>query len=266
MEFEAISTVHVREFLDSQSERGLSDRSINGIWIALSALWTWAALELETPHILRGHIPMPKFKQKVIVPFNNDEVKRLLRAAEWTMEWSTAFGKPTRSKRPTAGRDRAIILTLLDTGLRATELCKLEIRDYNSDEGRLFVREGKGDKERFVYMGERAQKAIWRYNLKRKTKPTDPLFATKTKNFLNRDNLRKTLQRIAQSAEVEDVYTHRFRHTFAITFLRNGGNVFELKRILGHEKLETVEIYLELAQVDIANAQRNHSPADNWRL
>jgi len=73
-------------------------------------------------------------------------------------------------------------------------------------------------------------------------------------------------RRIGANAHVAHVHPHRFRHTFAIMFLRNGGNVFELQRILGHESLDTVRTYLALADVDIARAQRAHSPADNWRL
>ena len=61
-------------------------------------------------------------------------------------------------------------------------------------------------------------------------------------------------------------HLHRFRHTFAVQFLRNGGNVFELQRILGHERMDTLHIYVTLAQSDLAAAQRAHSPADNWRL
>lgn len=57
-----------------------------------------------------------------------------------------------------------------------------------------------------------------------------------------------------------------FRHTFAITFLRNGGNVLELQRLLGHEKMDTLRIYVELAQLDLANAQAAASPADHWGL
>ena len=68
------------------------------------------------------------------------------------------------------------------------------------------------------------------------------------------------------NADVEGVHPHRFRNTFAIEFLRNGGNVFELKRILGHEQLETVETYLEIASVDIQRAQQANSPADRWKL
>lgn len=265
-DFDSITTADIQGFLNGESERGVSERTIYDTWVIVSALWTWANKELSVPHIVRGKIPMPSFKKPSIVPFTEDEIKAMIRAAEWTTNWNGKLGKPTRSKRPTAKRDRAIILTLLDTGMRSSELCALQVQDFNQEQGRLFIRHGKGDKERYVYMGERAQKAIWLYNLDRELKPTDILFATKTKNRLNRDNLRHTLQSIAAVAGVEDVFTHRFRHTFAITFLRNGGNVFELQRILGHEELDTVQVYLAIAQVDIATAQRNHSPADNWRL
>lgn len=265
-DFRSITSGDVNEFLEHEASRGVSDRTVYDTWVALSALWTWANKELSIPHVVRGHIPMPSFKKPSIIPFTEDEIKAMIRAAEWTSNWNSKLGKPTRSKRPTAKRDRAIILTLLDTGIRASELCALQFRDFNAEQGRLFIRHGKGDKERYVYMGERAQKAIWLYNLERKVKPADMLFATKTKNRLDRNNLRHTLQRIAEVAGVDDVFTHRFRHTFAINFLRNGGNVFELQRILGHEELDTVRVYLELAQTDIAAAQRTHSPADNWRL
>jgi len=59
---------------------------------------------------------------------------------------------------------------------------------------------------------------------------------------------------------------HRFRHTFAYNFLRNGGNPIELQRLLGHEEMDTVNIYVNLAESDLQDAQRRASPANNWRL
>ncbi len=59
---------------------------------------------------------------------------------------------------------------------------------------------------------------------------------------------------------------HRFRHTFAVNFLRNGGNVLELQEMLGHERMDTVRIYAKLAEVDLQAAQQRSSVADNWRL
>ena len=54
--------------------------------------------------------------------------------------------------------------------------------------------------------------------------------------------------------------------TFAINYLRNGGNVLELARLMGHSRTETLQIYVDLAQTDLQDAQRRASPADNWRL
>jgi len=56
------------------------------------------------------------------------------------------------------------------------------------------------------------------------------------------------------------------RHTFAINFLRNGGNPLELQKLLGHEKMDTVRLYVDYASADLAAAQRKASPADGWKL
>lgn len=264
--FDKITTEDIRRFSDYLRGRGLSERSVHDNLVICSVLWTFAASEFGYPHVVKG-IELPKYDSKVIVPFTIEETKALLSAAEWTSTWDTGTGKKTRSKRPTARRDVAIILTLLDTGIRVAELCNLTVKDYQSDTGRLHIRHGKGNKSRHVFAGLRAQKGIWRYLLERdRVRPADALFASKTENAMERNNVRHTLSIIGNNAGVEGVHPHRFRHTFAVEFLRNGGNVFELKKILGHEKLATVEIYLEIASVDIQKAQQANSPADNWRL
>jgi integrase/recombinase XerD len=63
-----------------------------------------------------------------------------------------------------------------------------------------------------------------------------------------------------------NLHPHRFRHTFAIQFLRNGGNIFALQQLLGHSSLEMVKHYAQLAEMDLENAATHSSPADNWRL
>lgn len=70
----------------------------------------------------------------------------------------------------------------------------------------------------------------------------------------------------ARRAGVSHANVHRFRHTFAITFLRNGGNVLALQKLMGHEKMDTLRVYVELAQMDLQKAQQLASPADRWGL
>ena len=67
-------------------------------------------------------------------------------------------------------------------------------------------------------------------------------------------------------AGVTDCHPHRMRHTFAIAFLRGGGDVFTLQRLLGHTSLTMTRHYLDLAQADDELAHRRASPVDNWRL
>jgi len=142
-EIESITTRQIRQFLVYlREEKQHSKRTVSNGWVALSSLWTWAQKELEIPHVIRGKIAMPKFPRKLIKPFSRDEIKRLVEAARYTRAWKTRQGKRTRSKLPTADRDVAIVLTLLDSGARVGELVRFKIRDYV--EGRLFIAHGKG--------------------------------------------------------------------------------------------------------------------------
>jgi integrase/recombinase XerD len=71
---------------------------------------------------------------------------------------------------------------------------------------------------------------------------------------------------IGRRAKVAGFHPHRLRHTFAVMYLRNGGNAFSLQHMLGHNSLEMVRHYLVIAQVDIDNVHRKASPVDNMRL
>jgi integrase/recombinase XerD len=268
VEFTQISSDDIRRFLDHLADtRSLSRRSVHDAWVPLSSLWTWAEKELGTTHIIRGKVEAPRFAKTPIEPFTQNEIRLLAEAAEYSNEWETRRGRRARSRRATALRDKAIILTLLDSGLRVSELCDLTIKDYDLQRGRLHILHGKGDKSRYVFLGDRSRKALWRYLATRENAhPTDPLFATKTNNHINRHNLHHMLKVIGEQAGVTGVHPHRFRHTFAITFLRNGGNVFELQKILGHESLATVLNYSKLAEMDIENAGKSRSPADKWKI
>lgn len=268
VEFEAIQSDDVRRFLEwLHVKKGLSKRTVHDAWVVLSSLWTWAENELGTVHIIRRKIGRPEYTERAIEVFTKDQIKALMQAVGRSKDWQTRKGKTTNSRRPCAERDKAILLVLLDCGLRASELCALTVRDYEAERGRVHIQHGKGDKGRFAFLGDRTRKAIWRYMATRPgAKADEPLFAAGSGSHLDRNNLRHTLTRIGAVAGVAGVHPHRFRHTFAVEFLRNGGNVFELQQILGHEQLATVQRYVRLAEVDLESAGRRGSPADNWKL
>ena len=139
---EQITSDHVRKWLAFLGESGLAPKSVANDWITLSAFWTWAAKELQIPHIIRDKVRQPPYKRPSIVAYTRQEVGAMLNAATRNSAWTTRNGKIVQERRSTANRDRAILLTLLDTGLRATELCNLQISDYEAKQGRLHIRHG----------------------------------------------------------------------------------------------------------------------------
>ena len=101
----------------------------------------------------------------------------------------------------------------------------------------------KGGKGRVVYLGKIARRTLWRYLTGRDDgdDPRAPLFTTKSYRAFNKDALRQLINSLGEKAGVKKCYPHRFRHTFAITYLRSGGNVFTLQMLLGHNSLDMVK-------------------------
>jgi integrase/recombinase XerD len=266
-EFEQITSADLNRFMDHVHALGISDKTLRNHWTALSSLWTWAESEHEVKHVIRGHVQRPRYRRKPIDPFTQDDIRALLKHLAEMHAWDNANRRHMTVERPTALRDRAILLVLLDCGLRASELADLRISDYDQKRGMLTIRHGKGDKMRNVHIAQGARQAVWAYLKERHESDVEqPLFVTRDGNPIDRYALRNLIVRAGTRAGVSDAYPHRFRHTFAVNFLRNGGNPLELQEILGHEDLTTIKIYVRLAQVDIEKAQQKASPVDRWKL
>lgn len=279
-----VSTQELREYLNymrndytprrinGNNEQKLSSKTLRNIWISLSAFFTWASQEFDFPSPMKG-VPAPKFTQDQVEVYTKEEIEALLKSCEYCRESQTDLRRKFTMRRPTARRDRAIILTLVDTGLRASELCSLRIGDVDIKSGKVIVRHGvgggsKGGKGRTVFMGKSTRRAVWRYLADREdsTDSEAPLFLRKSYRPMNKDGLRLVIAALGKKANVSKCHPHKFRHTFAITYLRSGGDLFTLKSFLGHSTLEMVEHYARIAKVDIEQAHRRASPADNWRL
>lgn len=258
----------IQGFLASEADR-LSKKSLLNRWIGLSAFWTWCVQErLVRVHILHGLKP-PRPEQRLIDPLDVEEVRAMLAVVERSRPYrlQEVVSGPVDFSLPFASRNRAIIMLLIDTGLRASELCSLSMKDVDLKSGHIKAY-GKGDKERLLNISGRTRSAIWKYiSSIQDPRPDDPLFLSRGGRRLGREELAHTIHAIGKRANIDGpVHPHRFRHTFAIMYLRNGGDVYTLQKYLGHSTMEMVRRYLALAQVDMDTAHRRASPAENWRL
>jgi site-specific recombinase XerD len=159
-------------------------------------------------------------------------------------------------------RDRAMILLLLDTGLRASELCGLRVEDV-SWPGRRLVVTGKADKERYLRFSPVTLEAVQASLAGRRS---GPLFCNRQHTALDRHAVRLLFRRLGLRAGVLRCHPHRMRHTFAIQFLRNEGNVYALQAAMGHSTLDMVKWYLEIVQADIDVQMDKASPVARWEL
>ncbi len=223
------------------TKKPLAGRTLRNYWIVCRSFYTWAEAELGVPDVVNG-LAAPKPNTTQVKPFTEEEVKAMLKA--------------------TSGqRDHLMLLVLLDTGIRASELCALKIADVDVKTGEMHV-QGKGKKERHCYLGSVARRSLWKYIDDRD--PKEPLFPTQQGRALNVQRLWQLVVGIGKRAGVANTHPHRFRHTFAVQFLRNGGDIFTLQMLLGHSSLAMVRHYAALAAIDAEQAHRRASPADRW--
>lgn len=236
VEINQIEPIQIEAFLGSQK---VSKKTIINYHIGLSALWTWALKrEYVESHVVKL-VEKPKAPVIVIEPFSEIEVKALLQAIRYAPY-----------------RNRALILVLLDTGGRASEIVNATKDDIDFTHRRIRVR-GKGDKERYLPFSPRTGAALFSH-----VSTTD-----EERPFgFSRWGMAQYLRRLGKRAGVKNVHPHRFRHTFAVTALRNGMSAYVLQEILGHSTLDMVKKYLAIAQSDMDESHKKSSPVEGWKL
>ena len=208
---------------------------------SLLAFTRWLGEEEYTARDVAARVKKPRVSVLVQQPIPDEQVARLAQAA--------------RAGGRNGLRDLAMLYLLLDSGLRSAEVCSLKADDVLWSQ-RLVKVYGKGRKERVVPFGPTTAAAMRKYALKGRDADGSPeFFRGKQGRALKPMALAYILKRIAVRAGVPDVHPHRLRHTFAITFLRNGGNVLVLQRILGHTTLAMTNRYVALVTDDL---QREH--------
>ena len=143
--------------------------------------------------------------------------------------------------------------------------------DLRLEDGLLKVM-GKGGKERLIPFGRTVQRLLWRYISQHRPEPLNPrcsvVFLSRDGRPLSRNHVKNRMSKYGRRSGLQGVRCspHTLRHTAAVTFLRNGGDVFSLQRLLGHTTLEMTRHYCEIADVDVKRAHQTASPVDNMEL
>jgi len=160
------------------------------------------------------------------------------------------------------------MLTLLDTGIRVSELCGLRVDDVDLSNGYLRVM-GKGQKERYVPIGAKLTKALLKYKLSRRSETSglDNFFLTRDGQPLTKSRVEKIIRRYGEKAGIKTRPSpHTFRSTKAVLYLRNGGDPFSLQRALGRSTLVMTRRYTNLADTDVRERHLKYGVVDKIKL
>lgn len=170
---------------------------------------------------------------------------------------------------PLGVRDRAILEVFYSTGMRRMELLGLKLYDLDAERGTVFIRQGKGKNDRMIPMGARAFSWVMRYI--EETRPSLALtpddgivFLTNVGLAFEPNRLTQLVRDYVDAADIGKTGScHLFRHTCATLMLENGADIRFIQQLLGHEKLETTQIY---AQVSIRMLKEVHTRTHPARL
>jgi site-specific recombinase XerD len=265
---------HIREFLgyvgtemsrwakegngSESSTRKASAATVHHYYSALRAFYNWVVREGFVSQSPVAKVKVAKAKPRVMQPYSAEHIKKMLRVCDYDCQHGAKF---------VGSRNRALILMFLDSGLRLSELANVKLQDIDVDNGWIRVT-GKGNKERVVRVGKTAQKALWRYLMYRGETSKQVLWLSEERKPLHGSGIQSAIDRIKKRAGIDEMgCVHRFRHSFALSFLRADRNPFNLQYLLGHNSLEMVKRYTAtLGMEDALKAHEASSPADLLHL
>ncbi|MFQ6028336.1 MAG: tyrosine-type recombinase/integrase [Dehalococcoidia bacterium] len=238
-----------------QQEGGLSPVTIENYVRSLRAFFNWLYREGYTEESILERLKPPKCPKKLVEPLNDVEIAAIFSA----MDAQTSAG----------ARDVCMATLMLDTGLRSNEVVTFKEKDLHLEQGYLKVM-GKGQKERMVPFGSASQKSLMKYMFHFRAEPAhggiDGFFLTLEGQPLSNNALQMVMKRLGERSGVSRLHAHLLRHTFAVNYLVNGGDVFTLQQILGHTTLDMVRRYVNLANTHVMTQHKRFSPVDRMNL
>ncbi len=251
-ELEDVKIVHLRQFVQllmstksgennpraPTQDKPLSAFTIRGYVRVIKVFFSWCIDEDLLNSNPSTRLVQPKAPDYLIPTFTPEHIERMLAACD--------------IKTKEGFRNYVLLLVLLDTGMRVSELCGLGVDDVHvtGSSGAYVKVFGKGRKEREIGLHPAVGKLVWKY-IQKYRRPADSsetaLFIGRYGKPLGKDGVRGLLDRVKKASGVDGVRVsaHTFRHTFAKFYLQRGGELFKLSREMGHSTVQVTEIYLK---------------------
>jgi site-specific recombinase XerD len=247
---DAVQPAHIRKWLIHKQRKGVSPYTVRNAYRLPRLFWRWCIKEELTTNDPFAKVEKPKVPPKVKPALTPEEVDAILNACAGK-EWTRL-------------RDRALILLLLDTGLRIHEAHALTVEDATRD---TLLIKGKGGKQRVVFLSHEVRLALRRYLNACPFAPTGdaPLWWGRN-GALTLQGLKSVVRDIGERAGLKKrLGPHTFRRTFATWSLRSGIDLEQLRQLMGHSDYTVLRQYLALVEADLKRAHQQHSPLNNLR-
>ena len=244
---ETISTKTIRSFITDELQKNSASTANHSV-IALRVFFNYLVGDEYLASNPMTGVQKVKSGRRLVNTFSMDQVETLLSGCQ---------------RNFVGARDRAIIMVLFDCGLRVSELCGLTLDNTSLAEQTLLV-VGKGDRDRLVSFGGATRQALMRYLDRRGQLDTGHVFVTSLAEPLTRFRAAKIIRARCAKANITGVRCspHTLRHSFAVSYLRSGGDVFSLQKLLGHSDLTMTRHYCQLSDTDALSRHRLYSPGD----
>ncbi len=246
---------HIGGFLQAHRTEGRSVASVARALAAVRTFCKYLMLQRVLDHDVSASIDPPKKWHRLPTILDHQAVGQLLTS-------------PDDQQDPHAQRDRAILLLLYATGLRASELVHLKDTDLNINLGVLKVL-GKGNKERIVPIAGQAIRAIEEYRQQRQqptaskeSDPTrEPLFASRSGKRLSRQDIFRIVRKYVRRAAIRGkISPHTLRHSFATQLLSHGADLRSVQEMLGHVDIATTQIYTHVDASRLKAIHKKYHP------
>lgn len=241
----------LREFFIYLSENGHNAGGVHAVYRTVKTFLRWYANEFD-PEGWRDplrKVKAPKIDVEPLSPVPLETIRALLDTCE--------------KGKFTGDRDRAIILFLLDSGVRAGELLALDKQDADILTGEVLIRKSKSRKPRTVFLGRTARRALRSYLKLRGMDSVKAVFVTNEIERLKMAGLRQIMVRRAKRAGVPVPSLHSFRRACALALHRAGVDLLSIARLLGHSDLSLLERYIKQDAEDLRGEHERASPVDS---